>query len=296
MAQASSLIKLRGTLFGITFVNSKTYGKHVRAARGTYKPVQVNDTFKKMSGHLVAAQKPARVIKEAIDPYRIDFKGGMLWNRLVSLFTLQHKNNESFNLQQLEGFEIFQQYPLQRFFKIDTTVTAEKETASLKVVLTYKQHPTFPRAKFIDAYSLQVIGIFPNLTAASAESVAADAQIISRTGKVEALSFHLPIPPGATDYLVCVKLDGISKGSVMAGHFTKGMSILKAGTIDHTASRTPEDQAKEYKKPRTTHPRVLQKDSVPCSSPPAASGTASGHPARATIPLSLLHYPIRHRN
>jgi hypothetical protein len=70
----------------------------------------------------------------------------------------------------------------------------------------------------------------------STESVAANAKTISLAGDLEALTFHLPIPAGATEYLICIKLDGISKGSVMAGHFTKGMSILKVGDLDHKSS------------------------------------------------------------
>jgi hypothetical protein len=201
-----------------------------------------------MSGHLVAAQKPARIIKEAIDPYRHNFKGGLLWHRLVSLFTLQHKNCESFHLKQLEDFEVFDKYPLRRLLKFDTTVTAQNETASLKVVLNYQHHPTFEGAKSIDAYSLQVIGIFPNLATASAESVAAGTQTISLAGSVEPLTFNLPIPAGATEYLICVKLDGISQGSVMAGHFTKGMSILKVGSVDHAPSARLEHAVKEGEK------------------------------------------------
>src|SRR5690349_22024861 len=182
MAKVSSFVKIGGTLFGLTFVDSKTYGKHVRAERGTYTPIKVNDAFKKMNGHLVAAQKPARIIKEAIDAYRHDFKGGMLWHRLVSLFTIQHKNCEGFDFKQLEGFEVYDKYPLQRFLKPDTTVTVQNETASLKVVLNYQHHPAFTGARFIDAYNLQVVGIFPNMATASAETVATSAQTISLEG------------------------------------------------------------------------------------------------------------------
>ena len=49
MAKANSLITLRGTHDGITFVKSPTYGDHVRAARGTHKKAKVNAAFKAQS-------------------------------------------------------------------------------------------------------------------------------------------------------------------------------------------------------------------------------------------------------
>ena len=36
MAKSQSILQLQGTLAGLTFVKSHTYGDHVRAKRGTY--------------------------------------------------------------------------------------------------------------------------------------------------------------------------------------------------------------------------------------------------------------------
>ena len=72
MAKADSLITLRGSHGGITFVKSPTYGDHVRAARGTHKKAKVNAAFKKQSKKLVKANHPAQILRNAIDPYRND--------------------------------------------------------------------------------------------------------------------------------------------------------------------------------------------------------------------------------
>ena len=78
MAKADSLITLRGTHGGITFVKSPTYGNHTRAARGTHKKAKVNAAFKRQSKKLLKANVPAQILRNAINPYRQDFLYGSL--------------------------------------------------------------------------------------------------------------------------------------------------------------------------------------------------------------------------
>jgi hypothetical protein len=231
MARSRSLLNLRGKIQGLVFVKSKTYGKYVRTARGTHKPAEVNAAFKEMTPHLLAAQQPARMIKDAIDRYRPDFMGGSLWNRLVSLFTRQHSNTGNFSLRQLEGMEVFKQFPLIALVKLNTHVAIDRENGTLNVVLSYSKHPRFPKARSIDAYCFQVICIFPDLITMVARDTDMYSPIISLKSKLKELSFSFPSPVGAHEFIICVKLDGMVKNVMMLGRHTKGMCIVKAGRV-----------------------------------------------------------------
>jgi hypothetical protein len=106
MAKSRSIFKLSGTLKGITHVSSTAYGDHVRAARGTYTPVTLNESFKESGKALQLSNVFAKLIKDALDPYRANFKDGTLWRRLVSHFRQQLKdNNNGVDFRSLLGFQ-----------------------------------------------------------------------------------------------------------------------------------------------------------------------------------------------
>jgi hypothetical protein len=154
MAKSDSVINLRGTFGGITFVKSPTYGDHIRAARGTHKKAQVNDAFKKASARLLSANIPAKIIKDAIDPYRSDLMGGLLWQRLVSMFRKQLMNHGAFDFSNIEPFEIHADYPLERFLTLQPSITFDRKKYVLQVDIRYDRHPKFPRAHLLMGISL----------------------------------------------------------------------------------------------------------------------------------------------
>ena len=76
---------------GMVNVNSKAYGVHQRRKRGTVKPADVNDSFKAASRMLLTGSRLARLVKNAIDPYRKPIYDGTLWSRMLSQFYRQAK-------------------------------------------------------------------------------------------------------------------------------------------------------------------------------------------------------------
>ncbi|MGB4399744.1 MAG: hypothetical protein WBJ10_10255 [Daejeonella sp.] len=70
-----------------TIVNSKAYGEHTRARRGSRNKVEINDTLKLHNLLLTGANTPARLVKNEIDYYRAGFPSGQLWQFLVGMAT-----------------------------------------------------------------------------------------------------------------------------------------------------------------------------------------------------------------
>jgi hypothetical protein len=226
MAKSRSILELQGTISNLTFVDSRTYGKHVRVKRGTRKPADVNDSFKENSNYLIGANAPARMIKAALDPYCKNFGYGQLWQRLVSLFRAQLKEQGRTNLSGLEGLEVNTQYPFGKFMLIKATATVDVKEAALQVTLSYDSPPVFKKSKHIDGYRLSVIAIYPDMKTGIATTAVATSPVTDLKSKLKELQFQLQLPPEAKEYLLCVKLEGMEKGLDPGGMATKGMRFI----------------------------------------------------------------------
>jgi hypothetical protein len=231
MAKSDSVINLRGTFRGITFVKSATYGDHIRAARGSHKKAEVNEAFKKESKRLQSANVPAKIIKDAIDPYRSDFTGGLLWQRLVSIFRKQLRDHGSIDFGKIKPFEIHDDYRFERFLILQSIIKFNSKKSVVHVDIRYDHHPTFKRSSSIDGYRLSVIGIFPDLMKKVATTAAVESEIMRLTGAVTPLSVELDVPVNAESFIVCVKIDGCSKGVVSNTRTTKGLRVVGAGAL-----------------------------------------------------------------
>lgn len=231
MAKENSIISLRGTFENMTHVQSKTYGKHVRAARGTHKPAVINAAFKKAASEMSLSNLPAKLIKDALEPFRKDFKGGLLWQKLVSLFMMQYKVSGGFNFSELQNWEIHKEYPLSRllrFSSITSEIDVANGTAILKVC--YHEYPDFKR-KYIDGYRITVLAIYPMLKDKVAVTEVDYDRIRLLNEEHSPVVSRFNIPDGAEVVIFCIKLEGYDKGIVDNSPATKGMQIVRVDEI-----------------------------------------------------------------
>ena len=229
MAKSKSILSIQGTFQNITHVDSRSYGEHIRAARGTHKPAVLNDAMKDEGKKLANAVAPAKLIKDALDPYRQDFYGGQMWQRLVSIFKRQLKQKGTVNYHELTNFEIYKEYPLGRFAIFSLNSQYDKNSSSLTVTLSYPL-PVFKKVRYVTHYRLNVIGIFPinekvltNITSS---------EIILCQAQPKETQLTLSVPTEASVALLCVKFEGFKNGELAKGLTTKGMAILKVMNIE----------------------------------------------------------------
>src|SRR5260221_11138546 len=138
MAKLNSLFKYAGAFQGVTVVNSRAYGQHIRKARTKFT---LNKEMKEASVVMKQANVYAKVFKDAIDPYRCDFRDGMLWQRLVSLFKRQLQKQGSADFSVLEGHELNKAHPLSRLFSMQTTLSQTERTRTVRVTPRQTQDP-----------------------------------------------------------------------------------------------------------------------------------------------------------
>jgi hypothetical protein len=229
MAKVISSIELKGTHGNTTYVRSKQYGNHVRAKRGTYKKAVLNDAFKKQAKAIGKISAVAKIIKGALDPYRQDLRDSKLWPRLIAAM---HKLGKSgtFDLSKMEPLEVNDNYRVDRFFTLTTTTAVDKAHALLRVTFAVDGRPIF-KEKAVDAYRMGVIAIYPNQKKKSAETRDVYSDAMKFIAKPAPVVLEVPVPRGAKDYIVCVKVEGCQKGKVYFSYESKGMRIVDAGKV-----------------------------------------------------------------
>lgn len=111
MAKVNSIIKLSGTITDVTFVNSKAYGAHARAKRGTYTPVTLAEGMKKSGAVQTEVNQIAKIIFDAVNAFVPGFKDGKFWTRILSLFRKQQKAGRAYSYQDFDLMEMRWDYP-----------------------------------------------------------------------------------------------------------------------------------------------------------------------------------------
>ncbi|MXV53361.1 hypothetical protein GS399_20575, partial [Pedobacter sp. HMF7647] len=195
--------KAARTATGDIIVDSRSYGTHTRKPRGTYKAVEINDAFKASAANLVKANNAAALLKREIDQFRHDFGGGLLWQRMLSVFRGYSKNNQAPNLQGFRRFEIHKDYPLSRLITANHKNTFI-ENGFIKVTLELST-PRFKR-KFVDGYRIGLIAFFADFEEKKTASTAEWTPVIPLNSPIAGVEFTLPVPEGFKEYLLCLKL------------------------------------------------------------------------------------------
>ncbi|RYG19672.1 MAG: hypothetical protein EOO07_06395 [Chitinophagaceae bacterium] len=120
MAKVRSIIKLSGTLTDLTFVDSKAYGAHARAKRGTYTPISLSEGMQKSAEVQKQVNLMAKVVFDAVNGFVPGFKDGKFWPRLLSVFRKQQKAGEKYSYKDFDLMEMRLEYPTSKhgFFRL----------------------------------------------------------------------------------------------------------------------------------------------------------------------------------
>ncbi|RZJ63636.1 MAG: hypothetical protein EOO47_28220 [Flavobacterium sp.] len=122
MAKIRSIIKFSGTLSEITFVNSKTYGTHARAKRGTYTPIVLSEGMQKSGEVQKRVNLMAKIIFDATNLFVPGFKDGKFWSRLISIFRQQHKHGKEYSYADFHLMNMRLDYPGSRLGSLKLVV------------------------------------------------------------------------------------------------------------------------------------------------------------------------------
>jgi hypothetical protein len=219
MAKLDGVFKYDGTFQDVTSVNSRAYGAHIRKARKTFK---LNDEMKLSSGVIQKANVYAKTFKDAIDPYRRDFRDGQLWQRLVSIFKKQLQKKGAADFSVLEGQDLNKIHPLGSILTASATVTQNENILDIHVTSRYTRNRFKDRA---DGYQQTLIVIFIDRELQT-HSLSESASISFEADPGEQ-DMRCELPEGATTAIVALKCNFSFEGQPLDLQKGMGMKILK---------------------------------------------------------------------
>ena len=209
-------------------VKSRAYGYHTRAARGSIKPVTLNDVLLKNSKRVAIINPLAREVHSMLKVSAGFFKESMFWQKMLSCMYAVNTITPIALLSSLIGTELNSRYPLIRFGNMHSIETILKG----KYMTVYLSNNTglyFQKA--YDAYRYDMILMFfTNKGVGVAQDMKTSEwfKMNEATGKIE---FEFNIPKASAYYLVCLRLHMGKNEKVIDNLASQGMCIMKTGIL-----------------------------------------------------------------
>jgi hypothetical protein len=230
MARSSSGKKKRKYSPVMVTVNSRTYGKHERAARGTWKKAELNDAMKGHSERLIGSNAPAKLILDALAPYRENFKGGQIWQKLVKHFARQAKLFKDYSVLDIVDWDLNQRYPTSKLITPRVKIDTDPSSLILDITVDCEFSKRFlARKKDITSFRITIIVMFPDFI--KNEIITIPVVLPDKLlSDVTPYSFIIQIPPGATSYLACFKAEACIDYKIVErkGNIDKAMCFINS--------------------------------------------------------------------
>jgi hypothetical protein len=240
MAELNPMFFFSGTLNGVTGVKSKVYGKHMRRARGTVKAAVINDEFKKSIELNKRANAIAKTIKDAIDPFRENFRDGTMWGRLVGLFKRHFRENSDLDLSILEKFEPYHRIYLRTHYPVEANVNIQDGEQKFVDVEITSSTSLGSEEDNATGYLQTLIAVFIDAelkATTSSESATFPSSNLMKTDGLPTVPssvaesnqqrVHWSIPDGTRSVIVFIKCEPFREDGPIGRTKLKGMKVLK---------------------------------------------------------------------
>lgn len=236
----NSIFSFRGASDELINVHSRRYGTHKRRRRGSVKPALLNEAFQKSVTLNELVNATAKVIKDALDPYREGFRDGSMWSRLVGLLKKHLLQNPTPDFGILENFELYDKLFLHNscHHKATGTIVGGPET-SVRIELTTSPATNLIRFR-ATSYQQTLIGVFldadhkattrsecvmlPIKWSKQAATRPRDEYPVAEKNQQIA---QWPIPAGTKTILLVVKCEPCRDNKLIERTKVRGMKIVK---------------------------------------------------------------------
>jgi hypothetical protein len=213
-------------------VKSKAYGEHERAPRGSKSNAVLNKAMKAHGKRLRESTAPAKLIMDAIQPFRENFKGGMIWQKLVKHFAAQAKKGEAYSVAGIANWDFNTQYLTSRIMGVNEKIKPDDEFSTLEVSLNYELSKRFlERKSDITAFRITLIFLFPDFKNNRVKTIPfiLPDKLLSDNSLY---SFIVEVPRRAKSYLCCFKAEPCKNGEIQQNskNINIAMCLLASGT------------------------------------------------------------------
>jgi hypothetical protein len=218
--------QFQGTIGGVTYVNSKKYGLHIRAKKGTYTPIVVTASMQESMGLLQQCNQQARPLFQAL---RDEYHDSGLWSRLVSLFYKELKAGRKFSVDCLRNLECNITYKLQDILPKEYTVVVKKEKKKMGIEVRLSRHPKAEDQAPRDGYHLRLVVLYPDFIKGTCRKEEATGPLTKYNAGMKALDLEVPMPSAKAPYIVLMCVIPIVTGEPMFIVRDSGMRVVAVG-------------------------------------------------------------------
>ncbi len=221
-----SYATLSGTLGGRVHVDSKQYGQHTRAKRGTYTPVALNDSMQAQNNRTVLLNLLAKPVHDFLKLYCGRFKHNQLWQQLLQRLRASPSDDPAVLLAQLNRLDINKDYSASTVIP-DVHLTFDKH--ALTVQLEAKHHPLFRTVEH-DSYYYEVAVLFLDRKLMATHTMISTEWVSVRDERPY-FELDFDMPKGAMGYVVCAMVKAGLRGMEIDTFKSMGMMVVEGGVI-----------------------------------------------------------------
>jgi hypothetical protein len=207
----------------VVYVNSHTYGRHTRAARGSKTQAVVNDVLAAHAEKTSVINAAAKSVYDVLKIYGEGFREGQLWQNILS--RMRKAKGTGFNelLSSLRELELNSRYGIKRFGNVPfVTIDNKKKTLDIKMKPVMPPH----LHKNDNCYQYSLIVLLFNSKGICVQHSVQQTEWRNKNEKVYAFDFSFEKPARAKYYLLCLELKGGKDGIATDTLASRGIVIV----------------------------------------------------------------------
>jgi hypothetical protein len=228
MARQKGIIKLKGTIAGLTFVDSKAYGAHTRAARGSNKEVMVNEVLQANADNARRVTSAASPVLKQLKAIEGGFSGGDLWPRMTGRMFRTKSMRMEVLLESIKGVELNERYAFTRLFVKVPKVNVGFKKKELTIEVEMHSHAHFSRDVKASEYLYEVTVLFLDGKGGSVKDVM-ETEWISFDEALDIYVMAFTIPKGMKYFLIVAGVRGGRGGKEIERFGARGYYIVDWG-------------------------------------------------------------------
>lgn len=222
-----TLFPLSGTLAGLTFVHSATYGPHVRRARGTVKPAPVNKSLQQNATRAPRITALGAPLLQCFKEMGGNFVQRGLWQVMMKRMFSAGVSSIPGLLHSLEGLELNKNYPLEKMLSALPSLELTAKTGAMALRLADLKKSKFPRGVKIDSYRYEIFVTWIDGKGKRLEGDVQDTGWVSLNNEISRFDFKFKKEKWAKYVVIVVKVQGGVKGETDGRLGGVGMRVVK---------------------------------------------------------------------
>jgi hypothetical protein len=219
---------LQRSIIEVVQVNSHTYGKHTRAARGSKTIATTNEVLTAHAENTNTLNTAAKSVYDVLKLYSKGFREGQLWQAMLSRMRKARLVHFEELLRTLEGLELNSRYALTRFGELPV-LSIKNNKRELQIEMHQNAPPHLNKND--NCYQYELIAMLFNSKGVCVQHTMYKTKWFNKKEAIHKEVYTIQKPAIAKHYLLCLHLQTGINGIATDTLATRGMAIVAAGLV-----------------------------------------------------------------